>query len=38
MNEVNKLVQGVGNAIDKVPEIYDDGLKPATKESEKYLP
>lgn len=37
MNEVNKLVQGVGNAIDKVPEIYDDGLKPATKESGKVL-
>lgn len=37
MNEVDKLVQGVGKAIDKVPEIYDDGLKPATKESGKVL-
>ena len=37
MDGVDKLVQGVGKAIDKVPEVYDDGLKPATKESGKVL-
>ena len=35
MDGIDKLVQGVGKAIDKVPDIYDDGLKPATKESGK---
>ena len=37
MDGSDKLVQGVGKAIDKVPDIYDDGLKPATKESGKVL-
>ena len=37
MDGIDKLVQGVGKAIDKVPDIYDDGLKPATKESGKVL-
>ena len=37
MEGIGKLVQGVGKAIDKVPDIYDDGLKPATKESGKVL-
>ena len=37
MDGVDKFVQGVGKAIDKVPEVYDDGLKPATKESGKLL-
>ena len=34
---MDKLAQGVGKAIDKVPEVYDDGLKVATKESGKVL-
>lgn len=37
MDGIDQLVQGVGKAIDKVPDIYDDGLKPATKESGKVL-
>lgn len=37
MDGIDKLVQGVGKAIDKVPDIYDDGLKPTTKESGKVL-
>ena len=35
--QINKLVQGEGKAMDKVPEVYDDGLKPVTKESGKVL-
>ena len=37
MDGLDKLAQGVGKAIDKVPEVYDDGLKTATKESGKIL-
>lgn len=34
---LNNFIGGIGKAIDKVPEIYDDGLKPATQESGKTL-
>lgn len=34
---LNNLIDGIGKAVDKVPEIYDDGLKPATQESGKTL-
>ena len=37
MDGLDKLAQGMGKAIDKVPEVYDDGLKDATKESGKVL-
>lgn len=37
MDGLDKLAQGMGKAIDKVPEVYDDGLKAATKESGKVL-
>lgn len=37
MDGLDKLAQGVGKAIDKVPEVYDDGLKTVTKESGKIL-
>ena len=37
MNGLDKLAQGIGGAIDKVPEVYDDGLKTATQESGKTL-
>lgn len=30
MDGLDKLAQGVGKAIDKVPEVYDDGLKTVT--------
>jgi hypothetical protein len=33
----DKLAEGVGKAIETVPEFYDDGLKPATQESGKTL-
>lgn len=32
-----KLAEGIGKTIETVPDIYDDGLKPATKESGKLL-
>ena len=34
---VNKLLEGTGEAIKTVPELYDDGLKPAVQESGKTL-
>ena len=37
MDGIEKLGQGVGKSMDKVPNIYDDGLKLATKESGKVL-
>lgn len=37
MDGTEKLGQGVGKSMDKVPNIYDDGLKLATKESGKVL-
>lgn len=37
MSGLDKLTDGVGKAIDKVPEIYDDGFKTTTQESGKML-
>lgn len=34
---VNKILEGTGEAIKTVPELYDDGLKPAVQESGKTL-
>lgn len=34
---VNKLLEGIGEAIKTVPELYDDGLKPAVQEFGKIL-
>lgn len=36
-NGLETLAKGVGEAINTVPEIYDDGLKPATKEAGQTL-
>lgn len=36
-NGLEKLVGGVGKAIEVVPDIYDDGLKPTAQESGKTL-
>ena len=37
MAGMEKLFEGAGKAMEKVPEIYDDGFKPATQESGKAL-
>lgn len=36
-NEIEKFVGNLGDAVKTVPDIYDDGLKPATQESGKTL-
>lgn len=34
---LDKLAEGMGKAVETVPEVYDDALKPATQESGKLL-
>lgn len=36
-NGFEKLAEGIGKAIETVPDVYNDGLKPATQESGKSL-
>ncbi|MDE6435763.1 MAG: DUF4393 domain-containing protein [Lachnospiraceae bacterium] len=36
-NGLDKLAEGMGKAIETVPDLYDDALKPATQESGKTL-
>ena len=37
MDGINKLAEGIGKAVEAVPDIYKDGMQPATKESGKTL-
>lgn len=34
---INKFVEGVGKAVETVPELYDDGFKPVTQETGKTI-